>query len=178
MEYFCNFFVGGAGLNIAEGVCQKAPVQFYEKLDEQAAAVQFGRIFLTGEGAFQLFAKFKKSMDRGRRSAEYRAGLRFFRLFLETGLQREFFCGEGSQKFRRNIENDPFVGGGGTDDGSVYFPGGDQDDVGGFETVSDTLDKIVHIPGDKEHNLKKIMIVAVVVLHLMVCQVEEPEGFI
>ena len=128
---------------------------------------------MIGKGILQLFAEPEKNGDRGGRSAEYRTGLRLFLLFMKTGFQREVFCVEGSQKFGRDIENDPLIGSSGADDRSVHLTGGNKDDIGGLQMIGNPFYEIVHISGKEEHDFKKVVVVAVVFLEFPVCQMEQ-----
>ena len=52
----------------------------------------------------------------------------------------------------------------------------DQKDIPGLETVSDPFYKIINIAGEKQKDLMKIMIMAIIVFYLPVCEMEQPEG--
>lgn len=173
VKNFRDLLIGRSGFDITEAIRQKASVELHQKLDEKTAAVQFCGVFFPGEGKFQLFAEPEKRVGGGGGSAEHRQSFLLFRLFLKTGLQRVVRAGVGAQKVGGDVEDDPLIGGGGADDGSVYIAGSDQHNVAGFQAVSYALYKIVHIPREKKKYFVKVMVMAVIVFYFMIGEMKQ-----
>lgn len=137
-------------------VVQDGPVQEDQKFHKEHFCVQFVAVALLMGNCFQLVHVKQQVMAFAGRRMHDAGG---FPGRVKALCKVAFALSAPSEKIRRDVDDNPFVGLAGHSNGAVYLPGADKEDIPWFQGVGSSFDDVGGFAPQEQDDFVEIVVV-------------------